>query len=171
MALRIQLFTSGSLVVVNWAASMGEAYELIRDKGIRHLPVVDDEEYVIGLVSDRDFQRAMQVDQPDFISGRVAQPEFDPNARVRDFMSWPVEVIDEARPLSEAARAMIDQKISALLVTREGRAVGIVTTDDLLKAFLRESESVVERARNEITVELAQSPIGQIAQTLANAGI
>ncbi len=163
---------SGDLVVVNWLDSLDRAYALMLDRGVRHLPVADDDGEIVGIVSDRDFFRAMMVDQPDFASGYVARPEFSPMHTVRDFMSWPVTSIDEKRAVADAARLMLDRKISALLVTRGGdEIVGIVTTEDMLRALLNVAESPARRALDGVEAAIARSPVGQIAHALGNAGI
>ncbi|MCM2283043.1 MAG: CBS domain-containing protein [Bdellovibrionaceae bacterium] len=172
MKISLNDFTSRNLAVVNWLEGLDQAYSLMNKKGIRHLPVADDEGAIVGLISDRDFQRAMWIEQPDFASGRVAQPSFDPNRTVRDFMSWPVTSIDEKRSLEDAALFMLDKKISALLVTKNGdEVVGIITTEDMLRALLAAHESPASRAVAKIEGAIAQSPIGAIAQALGNAGI
>ena len=171
---------SRDLFVVPWTASLQSAFNIMLDKKIRHLPVVHDDGSIIGILSERDLERAMTIDQADFFSARAPQAEFDPNGLVRDFMSWPVETIDESYPLKEAAQIMINKKISALLVTASGVATGIVTTEDLLRAFilnegLAEEPSSVEKAglsnQDSVEASLYASPIGSLAQLLANAGI
>jgi len=167
----LRKFTTRNLVVVHWLEKLFSAFELLRRNEIRHLPVVDDSGAIIGIISDRDFQRAMQIDQPDFISGKVTQPEFDPNVRVRDFMSWPVEAIDEKRTIAEAARVMIDKRISSLIVTRNSEVVGIVTTEDMLRSLLEGSEGMIENLKDDVRSVFYNSTVGQIANALANAGI
>lgn len=162
---------SRNLVVTGWTDSLNDAYALMREKGVRHLPVVDDEDNIVGLISDRDFMRALQVEQPDFASGHMPKAEFDPNSVVRDFMSWPVEAVDSNRTVGDAARRMIDKKISALMVTRNEDVVGIVTTEDLLRVLINETETLAEKVRDDVEGMVVDSPVGQIAQTLANVGI
>lgn len=167
----LRKYTTHNLVVAHWMEKIAGGYELLRRANVRHLPVVDDNGAIVGIISDRDFYRAMQVDQPDFVSGKVTQPEFDPNARVRDYMSWPVEAIDETKSIVDAARIMLDKRISSLIVTRHDQVVGIVTTEDLLRALVTNEHSALKDLRAEIGSMLYNSTIGQIANTLANAGI
>lgn len=167
----LKRYTTRHLVVAHWMEKMSTGFELLGRNEIRHLPVVDDVGAIVGIISDRDFQRAMQVDQPDFESGKVAKAEFDPNARVRDFMSWPVQAVDESCSLKEAAKLMLDHRISSLIVTRHDNVVGIVTTEDLLRAMLLDHESVLTELKEEVRSALYNSTIGQIATALSNAGI
>jgi CBS domain-containing protein len=162
---------SKNLIAVHWLDSLDRAYALMTTRGIRHLPVSDDDGNIVGLISDRDFQRAMQIDQPQFASGYVAQPTFDQNTAVRDFMSWPVEAISETASVGDAAKLMIDKKISALLVTRGQAVAGILTTEDLLRALLSSTEGKAQRAIESLESAFVRSPVGPIAASLGNAGI
>ncbi len=159
------------LICIHWSEQLGSAYRLITDKRIRHLPVVDHRGMIVGIISDHDFYRAMHIDQPDFTSGKAPQPEFDPNSRVRDYMSWPIETIDERATIAVAARIMIDKKISSLIVTRATAVIGIVTTEDMLRIIAAEPSPQLETFKDRIREAIYDSPIGTIAQTLANAGI
>lgn len=117
---------SPNLVTISAYRPVSEAKDLMEEKGIRHLPVVDSEGFVIGILSDRDVNRAMNPVRPGFMGGMV----------VSDFMSWPAITVDENMPLAEVAEGMLDEKVSSFLVTRESReVVGIITSDDLLKVL------------------------------------
>ncbi|HEY8279452.1 MAG TPA: CBS domain-containing protein [Bdellovibrionota bacterium] len=119
------------LVTVGWDRPIDEAFWLMEDYHVRHLPVVDDEGYVVGILSDRDVNLAMNPGKPGFQLG----------AKVSGFMSWPALTVDEQTSLREVALGMADEKVSSFLVTRGGNeVVGIVTTDDLLR-FLADSMS------------------------------
>lgn len=164
-------YASRKLVVVSWTDTLEHAYAVMRGHGVRHLPVESNDGNIIGIVSDRDFQRAMQVSQPAFSSGYAPSAAFEPGAVVRDFMSWPVEAIDREQSIGEAARLMLDKKISALLVSRGDAVVGIVTTDDLLRALLEETEPATQKIKREFESAILRLPVGQVAHQLSNAGI
>jgi CBS domain-containing membrane protein len=159
------------LIVVNWTDPLTTAYELMREKNIRHLPVLDDEGDVVGLISERDFMRALRVEQPDFASGYVPTVEFDPNHVVRDFMSWPVRAVPSNASIATAARLMVENKISALIVTEAETVLGIVTTEDLLRVLITQFESVGEKVQETMGGFLATSQIGRIAQAISDVGI
>jgi acetoin utilization protein AcuB len=163
----VQSYTSRDLIVASWTDPVQEAYTLMHRKGIRHLPVADDDGYIIGVLSDRDVARAMLRGD----SREGTPPGFNPTDAVGDYMSWPVESIHEDASIGDAARLMIDKKISALLVLQKGEVRGIVTTEDLLRALLVEAEGPARKAIESVEGAVAQSPIGQIAQALANAGV
>lgn len=124
------------LETIRFDASMREAFEAMKEHKIRHLPVVDDDGLIVGLLSDRDVQRSM-VPRKDGPSFEEPSCEFDPSHRVGDFMSWPVKAVEQHERVADVAERMLREKVSAFLVFTSNRApVGIVTTDDLLKLLV-----------------------------------
>ncbi len=56
----------------------------------------------------------------------------DPRLRVRDIMTPEVSVVSDDATVSEIASVMLDEHLHRVLVTRDGRVVGIISTSDLL---------------------------------------
>lgn len=132
----VQQIMSKKVVTIGLADSVRTAYQIMVDHHFRHLPVVDASGTIIGILSDRDLQRAMK---PKKSSLDVdSEIEFDSKHRVEDFMSWPVRTVSIDARVYDLTETMLNEKISALLVLGEHeRAKGIVTTDDLLKFLLQ----------------------------------
>jgi acetoin utilization protein AcuB len=127
---------SAKLVTIHYQAPVTDAYRLMKERNIRHLPVVDDEGQVVGLMSDRDVQRAMKPKKGVRLEESLSY-EFDPQFEVKDFMSWPVRSVEESVHVVEVAQRMLSEKVSAFLVMSAHRhPVGIVTTDDLLRLLI-----------------------------------
>lgn len=156
---RVKFKMSKNLVTVKWKDPMEEAGSLMEQYRIRHLPVVDAEGVVIGILSDRDVQRAMN----------PKRPGFAPDTMVTDFMSWPAVTVDEETSIKSVAEGMVDEKISALLITRKGKSVvGIVTTEDLLR-FLAAN---IGGDRERKLLDLRYSPlVGEILHEAQAAGL
>ncbi len=127
-----------SLVTIGAHEPIALAAEKMEEKRIRHLPVTDKTGLVIGILSDRDVKHATNPRRPGFAPGLL----------VSEFMSWPAVTVDESTPVRDLAEGMITEKISAFLVTRNGKeVVGIVTTEDLLRflcTLLEEKKSALE---------------------------
>lgn len=104
---------------ISGTTSAGEARKLMQSCGIRHLPVVDAQGAVCGMISSLD----------------VASPLRDA-LDVSCVMSRRIERIHQAESLDVAAAKMAVRKINSLLVFDGDRLVGILTTHDLLKAFV-----------------------------------
>jgi acetoin utilization protein AcuB len=126
-----------SVKVVHLDAPIGAAFEAMEEHRIRHLPVIDDSGRMIGIISDRDVAKARHpVAQP---HGNLDETPvtFESGHRVRDYMSWPVLSVCESEDLAVVANRMIQEKISALMVTdANDHPRGIVTTEDLLRQLV-----------------------------------
>lgn len=132
---------SKKLITVRLEDSVRTAYQIMQDRKIRHLPVCDDQGTVIGILSDRDLQRAMTPN-----SGE--DPEFDEDFEAQDFMAWPVQTITPDVSIEAVALKMLNEKMSALLVVGSGAdhgPKGIITTDDLLKLLVKLLQNEPER--------------------------
>jgi CBS domain-containing protein len=130
----VQLMTRHP-VTIGYEDPIQKGSDLMAEHHFRHLPVVDHLGEVIGILSDRDVQRAIEVKR------HGAEMEFmiASHRKVKDFMSWPPYSISEKASTLEALELMLEKKISALLVLSEqnGKVRGILTSEDLLKEFAR----------------------------------
>jgi acetoin utilization protein AcuB len=127
------------VLTIGAGASVREAAALMRERGIRHLPVLDARERLVGIVTDRDLRQVIL----DVAIGRVGEDtERLGDLGVREVMTWGVVTVTPATDLREAARVMREQRLGALPVVDEAaHVVGILTEHDLLdalQALLRE---------------------------------
>ena len=141
---------SKKLITIRYEVSLRTAYQVMNERKIRHLPVTDEKEEIIGILSDRDLQRAMSPSR-EVLNYTVTDPEFDNSFQVKHFMSWPVKTVTDSDPVEEVARRMLKEKVSAFLVhDRHGLARGIVTTDDLIKLLIRLLEKDPHRIKHSL---------------------
>jgi acetoin utilization protein AcuB len=110
---------------VQWNQPMADAWKLMQEGRIRHLPVIGAQGELAGILSDRDVKRAMDPSSLRFRAESVAA----------DYMNWPVVTVEQNTPLVKAVKMMLDEKISALMVTRGSAVVGIITTEDMLRVL------------------------------------
>lgn len=135
----VQRWMRQPVVTVGVDTPVREAVALMRERGIRHLPVLDGGERLVGIVTDRDLRQVIF----DAAIGRVdSDPQRLGDIPVRDVMTWGVVTVRPTTDLREAARVMRERRLGALPVV-EGAAhlVGILTERDLLdalQALLRE---------------------------------
>jgi CBS domain-containing protein len=118
----------------NPTTTIGHAAQLMASAGVGFLVVVRDERPV-GVVTDRD------------IVVRAVASHRDHETPVSDVMSThPVEV-DEGDSLEHAATLMADKQCRRLPVTSEGRLIGVLSLDDLLRATGDELRQVARAVR------------------------
>jgi acetoin utilization protein AcuB len=119
---------SRGAITIRSDATAETAWNLMKTRQIRHLPVVDADDRLVGIVTDRDLR---QVPFVPVSSGR-ALPGGLPVERI---MTAAVISVQLEADIFEAARLMHEQKIGALPVVKNGRLVGILTETDLLMAL------------------------------------
>ncbi|MBL7716328.1 MAG: CBS domain-containing protein [Bdellovibrionales bacterium] len=124
---------SKHLITIGYEDALEAAYEKMQNKRIRHLAVADEFGAVIGVISDRDIQRAMKPKKNKY----DMEYTFDSKHRVKDYMSFPALQVRADVQVAEIVERMLKEKVSAFLVTERHTPVGIVTTDDLLKLLGR----------------------------------
>jgi CBS domain-containing protein len=114
-------------------------------------PVEDGGGRLVGVVSTVDIAEAMLADPgeagpegpegPEKLGeGDEADEPYLPedDVLVRDIMTPVIESVPEDATVSEVASRMLDSHVHRLLVTRDGRPVGIITTSDLLGLLIDE---------------------------------
>jgi acetoin utilization protein AcuB len=114
-------------------AIMLEAEKLMKKLAIRHLPVVNEAGDIIGILSDRDVQRAVTV-----VNSETGRSNYIQNhKKVVDFMTTTIHTINETDSIESVIRDMIEIKVSCFLVRSKANEIaGIVTTDDFLLYLL-----------------------------------
>ncbi len=147
------------------------AYAFMKEKRVRHLIVVNQDDWVVGVLSDRDCQRAMKTTVEAQQNTRVISESFSEQDLVQDYMSWTTETVDIDMPIEAVASLFLEKKISSVLVTKDSEVSGIVTTDDLLwilVSLLKDSDdSILDKLKMRVT----ESELGSLFHTLSQAGI
>lgn len=136
---------------------MAEARELMENRRVRHLPVLNDLDEVIGMLSKNDLSDV---------------PKFQ-DLPIELFASFPAQYVTLDTPISTVSLRMIEAKISSLvLVDYNGEAVGLITTDDLLYELSKLTRENEEHTVAEWTGALTNvNTAGEISRRLADIGI
>ncbi|MBI3554897.1 MAG: CBS domain-containing protein [Deltaproteobacteria bacterium] len=103
-------------------------------KMIRHVPIVDDDRMLVGLVSQRDFLK-FSVSKLARI-GKDDADELYSKTRISEIMGKKVMTVSPGTPLSVAGAAMLKHKYGCLPVIDKDRLVGIITESDFVEAFV-----------------------------------
>lgn len=159
------------LYTVTEGESLVSAWKVMRNRRIRHLPVIGQNNSIVGVLTDRDLQRAIHTEFDSAGAVRFTVEKFAADETVGDYMSVPARFVTADTPIVTVATQMLEQKISCLLVTENDEVVGIVTTDDLLWELIRLLDSSKESGIKMLLAPLYTSPIGEVARRLAAAGV
>src|SRR6266571_563904 len=133
-----------SPVTIQADATAREAAGLMRDREIGSLVVVETGK-PMGIVTERD------------IVTKVAAPDKQPSrVLVRDIMTSPVVVVHPHEEVAEAAKLMSQRKIRRLPVVQEGKLVGMITENDIIRVWPQLIEVTREYARAGLESQFAK---------------
>ncbi len=111
----------------------GRVWELFVTRSIRHLPVVDSETIVRGLITQRDLYRIVSPHKDEHAAFVYTRDELD-SFILRHVMIKDVTTIAEDETLGNAITIMVKRKFGCLPVTDDaGRLKGIITQTDILR--------------------------------------
>lgn len=173
MKAQVKEWMSGDPVAIEPEASALECLDLMTDRGIRHLPVVDAARRVVGVISVDDLRAALPLPlaprQPLSPSEREIAREW----QVGDVMTHAPETLTCDASLAEAAEHMAERRLGCLpIVDEQGRLAGLFSETDALYALatsLRLREDRPLRARHaelEALVATLQNERERITQQL-----
>ncbi len=111
--------------------SLDTATALLSDNNFRHLPVVNRDGDIEGIISDRDLLNAMLRVPPGQILDRIENPWN--TATVRSVMSKTPETVTPDTNLLEAGTILLENKINCLPVVEGNHLVGIITSSDFVR--------------------------------------
>jgi len=128
-------------ITIDPDAPLGTALAVMMERGVRHLPVLDDDGRLIGMLTDRDVRSTVIAPAlaerlpPRWRRYANALQRRGQDLRVRDAMTWDCVTTRPEASLAQAAAIMLDGRFGCLLVVDEGQLVGILTERDLLRAL------------------------------------
>jgi CBS domain-containing membrane protein len=113
---------------------------LFEDERIRHLPVVDEDGNLVGLLSQRDLARRALGQVEDL-------PMEEKHAilagqRVDEIMSRNPETAVPDEDLVDAAERMLENKLGCLPVLEGGELVGILTESDFVRLYVEKADDL-----------------------------
>ena len=113
---------TAKVVTIRQTATVREALKLLAELDVRHLPVVDEHEGLVGIVSDRDLLRLRRSSE---VLGQA----------VSEVMSGDVLVVSPTTHVDEIIDLMTENRIGALpVVDADSQIAGIVSYVDVLRA-------------------------------------
>lgn len=132
---RVRDWMAREVITVGPEQSVGAAREIMWNRHVRHLPVVD-RGRLVGMISDRDVRGpdvaaavALSRIQRDILAGSERP--------VRTLMTTGVQTVWPRDTIVYAASLMAQWKIGALPVVDDDRLISIITTTDCLRALVR----------------------------------
>ena len=157
------------LITVAPETSLTDARDLIEEKKIDHLLVVDKHKKLVGILSDRDLKQAwaspatsLSVHELNYLLQKVV---------VKMIMTKTVVTVTPATTIERAAYIMQTQDISSLPVMEGEDLVGIITSTDVMAVLLEAIGISDDNVRLGIFVRDSIGALAEVAGLLKKEGI
>jgi CBS domain-containing protein len=148
--MRARDLMTAPVITVQPRTSAKEAAELLSTHGFTALPVVDDDERLIGIVTE-----------PDLIRGRIpVDARFThehheaaaAGKTVGDLMTSPATAMSTGTDVADLCQALIDARIRAMPIVDGSAVVGIVTRGDIVRVLAREDSAIARDVKHRLEI-------------------
>jgi acetoin utilization protein AcuB len=140
--MQVKDYMCTQVTTVTPEALVSTAFQLMTLRGsrIRHLPVVTEQNVLVGILTDRDVRRVAASDAPSMAEHELMYVL--EKLRVRDIMTRDVVSVRGTTPLKEAGQLLLQKKFGCLPVIRDdNRLEGILTVTDFLRAYVEQHDT------------------------------
>jgi len=150
------------VVTLRATNTIAEALQLLRHHRIRHLPVIDGEGRLVGLVTDRDLRDA----SPSIF--HLHKHLDDLQKPVSTMMKTDVIVGHPLDFVEEVAALFYEHRIGCLPIVNNGKLVGIITQTDLLRTFIELTGVHQPGSQIEVKVPNEAGVLGKAASIISS---
>jgi acetoin utilization protein AcuB len=148
--------------------SLKDALELIRSKPFRHLPVLDENDKLVGIVTEKSLVYAaptptttLSVFEVDYILSRT---------KVGQIIQGPVITVGPDLPIEEAARVMVDHRIGCLPIVEDDKLLGIISDTDIFRVFVEGLGGGYPSLRITIVIPEEVGSLARVTSQVADLG-
>ena len=121
-------------------ASVFDAIKLMADKSIGSLVVMDDDEKLLGIVTERDYARKV------IVKGRSSR-----ETRVEEIMTAEVMTAASDHRVDQCMELMTDLKIRHLPVVEDDQVLGMISIGDLVQAIIADQKEEIKHLEHYIS--------------------
>ncbi len=137
----VEEIMSTELFTLKPTNSLADARALMAERKIRHIPIIDEDNALVGLVTQSDVLAATD---PSVGTDDTPQSR-DSTIEISQFMTTGVSTVDPRADLRNAALYLERHKHGCLPVVRQGRLVGIITDTDFVGVAVNLMELLSQR--------------------------
>jgi len=148
--------------------SVPDALDLMHEKKVHRLPVLDPDGNLVGIISESDLLYASP--SPATTLNVWEMHALLAKLKVEKVMTRKVITVTEDTPIEEAARIMVDKQIGGLPVLREKDLVGIITETDIFKVFISMFGALRPGVRVSASIAGVKGDFAKVASAIFHAG-
>jgi acetoin utilization protein AcuB len=147
--------------------TLPDALALMKEKGVHRMPVVNAHGTLVGIIAETDLHNAAP--SPATLLSFWEIPSLLAKISVEALMVLDVATVTEDTPVEEAARIMADRNIGCLPVLNGQVLVGMVTQNDLFRAFMELMGGRRKGVRIWARTDSSKGTVARISSAIAGA--
>ncbi|MGX9135590.1 acetoin utilization AcuB family protein [Rummeliibacillus sp. JY-2-4R] len=142
----IEEIMNTDVITLKSSDTMKDAIHTMKEKKIRHLPIVDSDNKLVGLITERDLKNALPSSLLEESYERVYEQTLDKIMITEPIVGHPLDFIEEI------AAIFYERQIGCLPIISSGKIVGIVTRSDLLYTYVELTGATKPSSQIEVRV-------------------
>jgi CBS domain-containing protein len=148
--MRVGDIMTHSVVTTTPATPVKDAAAVLVGHGVTLLPVVDDGDQLVGVLTEADVVRGRIPPDPRRGAWQGSEAGLMPPVTVGEVMSTPALTADPQTDAAELATMMIDRGLRSVPVVKEDQLVGIITRRDLVRTIARDDALIAADVRRRL---------------------
>ena len=154
----------GGLITCSKDTSLGQVAVLLTQHHVHGLVVVDRDRRPVGIITDFDLMAG------EWLSADSESLAVMRSLTAGDLMSYPPVTVECTLPLNEAAQHLIKSDVNRMLVTDQGKMIGVISSSDFVASIAKsvrlERDSVADVMSDAILVCRDKTPVGSAARAM-----
>jgi len=168
MAILVRELMRPGVITCKPETTLGQVARMLFENHVHALFVSGADEIILGIITDFDLLAG------EWLSGDAKSLEVMRNLTASDLMSAPVHTIEASAPAKEAAHRMQEGIVRRLLVTDNGKPVGVISVSDILASVALKSitqrEIVADVMSDAILTCRENTPVTSAARAMTQSG-
>jgi acetoin utilization protein AcuB len=165
--MRVKSRMTPNPIVASPKTTYNEALRMMQQNDIKHLPILDKKNKLVGIVTRSDMLGAKPSGVSTLSVYEIAS--LLEKVTMSQIMSKPVMAVEEDCSIANAASYMLEHGISCLPVVREDEVVGIITDSDIFKTFVEVTGGGQAGSRVEVRMPDEKGYLAKFVNAFAEA--
>jgi CBS domain-containing protein len=140
------------VITVRAGATVQEAAALLAERGFTALPVVDEEDRLVGIVTEADLVSDRFPRDPRSLVHGGPPAEVPVRETVAEVMTTPVVAMGPGTDVADLTKVLLDSRRRAMPIVDGSRLIGIVTRRDLVRVVARDDATIARDVRHRLAV-------------------
>lgn len=132
---KVREWMSSPVETIHLDTPISDAHQLMKEKSIRRLPVVDKHDKLVGIITIGDVREASPSDATTLSIWELNY--LWAKLKAEKVMTHNPLTISPDAPIIDAAEIMFDKKVSGIPVVENGKLVGIITESDVFRMLVK----------------------------------